>query len=141
MNIGVKFRIYPSKEIQSTLSQWIGCQRFIYNAKVSEDRYFRKFWKKSLSQVGEHIPCDQQYSQFRGEATEWLKEVPSQILRNGSYRWMSTYQRFFKKLGGRPTIKKKFGRQSVMITKELFAFEVVDDNSAMLHLGTKNNTI
>ena len=117
MDEGRKFRIYPTKEQITPLSKWIGHQRFIYNSKVSEDRYFRKFKSKSLSLVGKDVPCDQKYSQFISTDTSFLKEVPSQILRNGVYRWKSAYQRFFKKLAGRPTIKKKHGRQSVMITK------------------------
>ena len=141
MNIGRKFRIYPSEEQQATLSQWIGHQRFIYNSKVQEDRYFRKFARKSLSLVGEQIPCDQQYSQFKTEETAFLKEVPSQILRNGAYKWMAAYQRFFKKLGGRPTIRKKAGRQSVMITSELFRFERIDATSALIHVGTPKNPV
>ena len=106
MNEGKKFRVYPTKEQIKTLSQWIGHQRFIYNSKAGEDRYFRKFKNKSLSLIGEDIPCDQQYSQFISADTDFLKDVPSQILRNGVYRWMSAYQRFFKKLSGRPTIKR-----------------------------------
>ncbi len=126
MNEGKKFRIYPTKEQIKTLSQWIGHQRFIYNTKVQEDRYFRNFKSKSLSLVGEEISCDQKYSQFIGADSAFLKEVPSQILRNGAYRWMSGYQRFFKKLSKRPTIKRKHGRRSVMITEELFTFYSVD---------------
>ena len=132
MNVGKKFRIYPTKEQQSTLSQWIGHQRFIYNSKVQEDRYFRKFASTSLSLVGEQVPCDQQYSQFKTEETAWLKEVPSQILRNGAYKWMAAYQRYFKNLGGRPTIRKKQGRQSVMITRGLFRFERISGTSARI---------
>jgi putative transposase len=141
MNEGKKFRVYPTKEQIKTLSQWIGHQRFIYNSKVGEDRYFRKFKNKSLSLIGEDVPCDQKYSQFISADTDFLKDVPSQILRNGVYRWMSAYQRFFKKLSGRPTIKKKHGRQSVMITKELFTFYSVDPKTAMINLGTKKHTI
>jgi putative transposase len=141
MNVGKKFRTYPSKELQTTLSQWIGHQRFIYNSKVAEDRYFRAFKRKSLSQVGEQVPVDQQYSHFKTEETAFLKEVPSQILRNGAFKWMSAYQRFFKGLGGRPVFQKKIGRQSVMITKELFVFERLDAKTAKIHLGTKQNPI
>jgi putative transposase len=141
MDEGRKFRIYPTKEQITPLSKWIGHQRFIYNSKVSEDRYFRKFKSKSLSLVGEDVPCDQKYSQFISTDTSFLKEVPSQILRNGVYRWKSAYQRFFKRLAGRPTIKKKHGRQSVMITKELFTFYSVDQQTAMINLGTKKHPI
>jgi putative transposase len=94
-----------------------------------------------LSLVGDDVHCDQKYSQFIGTDTAFLKEVPSQILRNGVYRWMSAYQRFFKKLSGRPTIKKKHGRQSMMITKESFTFYWIDPKTAMIELGTKKHPI
>src|SRR5664279_1403076 len=141
MDEGKKLRIYPTNGQIKTLSQWMGHQRFIYNAKFQEDRYFRKFKNKSLSLVGEDVPCDQKYSKFIGTNTAFLKEVPSQILRNGVYLWMSAYQRFFKKLSGRPTIKKKHGLQSVMITRELFSFYSVDRQTAMINLGTKKHPI
>jgi putative transposase len=38
-------------------------------------------------------------------------------------------------------IKKKRGRQSVMITKELFTFYSVDPKTAMINLGTKKHSI
>ena len=41
MASGVKFRAYPNKEQSAVLNGWIGCQRFVYNSKVEEDRYFR----------------------------------------------------------------------------------------------------
>ena len=48
MQIGNRFRCYPTPAQAQTLLAWIGCQRFIYNAKVGEDRYFRAFARKSL---------------------------------------------------------------------------------------------
>lgn len=136
MQVGNSFRCYPTKSQASLLSQWIGAQRFIYNAKVSEDRYFRRYAKTSLSMVSESVPVDQQYAQFKTDLTEWMKEIPSQVLRNGATRWKQAYQRYFKKLSGRPVIKTRHGRQSVWLTKELFEFK---DNQ--LFLGTKKHPI
>src|SRR5208283_3373708 len=51
-----------------------------------------------------------------------LFEVPWQILRNGSYRFMQAYARFFKGLSQRPSRKRRLGRQTVLLTKELFQF-------------------
>src|SRR6202142_1702996 len=141
MDEGRKFRIYPTKEQTTPLSKWIGHQRLIYNSKVSAARYFRTFKSKSLSVVGEDVPYDQKYSQFISTDTSLLAAVPSQILRNGLYRRKSAYQIFFKRLAGRPTIKKKHGRQSVMITKELFSFYSVDQQTSMINLGTKKHPI
>ena len=91
---GTKYRLHPDEQQAKVLSQWIGCQRFIYNAKVGEDRYFRTFSRKSLMHAGMLVPVDQKYSQFISEETAFLRDVPSQILRNGVYRWMTAYQRF-----------------------------------------------
>ena len=43
MQIGNRFRCYPTPAQAQTLLQWIGCQRYVYNAKVGEDQYFRRF--------------------------------------------------------------------------------------------------
>ena len=77
--VGVKFAVHPSPKQATSLRQWIGCQRVIYNARVEEDNYFRTFKRKSLSLVDQKVPLDQQYSQFKNEElTPWLSDVPSQ---------------------------------------------------------------
>lgn len=96
---------------------WIEHQRFIYNAKVREARYWRAFARRALALTG------QAYSQFIGEDTAGLREVPSQILRNGAYRFANGCARARSGLGGAPTARKKHGRQSVLVTSELFRFE------------------
>jgi putative transposase len=138
---GYRFRLYPNQEQQQILLRWIGCQRLIYNAKVQEDRYFRRFAQHMVGTAGEPIPVDQQYSQFITNKTAFLKQVPSQILRNGAVKFRQAYPRFFQKLGGRPKIKKKAGRQAVWITAELFRFisqidETGEIGSYQLTLGT-----
>ena len=39
---GIKYRLHPDENQAEILSKWIGCQRFIYNAKVEEDRALQK---------------------------------------------------------------------------------------------------
>lgn len=129
MQSGFRFRCYPTDTQAATLLRWIGCQRFIYNAKVGEDRYFRTFARKSLQHAGQFAPQDQQYSHFITEETSWLREVPSQVLRNGTVRWKQAYGRFCKKLAGRPTIHKKTGAQGVWLTAELFEFAMEADRA------------
>jgi putative transposase len=92
MQIGNRLRCYPTPAQAQTLLQWIGCQRYIYNAKVGEDQYFRRFARKSLTHTG-YAPIDQQYRQFKTELTPWLFEVPSQVLRNGALLWKQAYGR------------------------------------------------
>ena len=97
MQIGNRFRCYPTPEQAQTLLRWIGCQRYVYNAKVGEDQYFRRFARKSLTHTGEFAPIDQQYSHFKTDLTPWLSEVPSIVLRNGTVLWKQAYSRYFQK--------------------------------------------
>ncbi len=141
MQIGTKFRCYPTPAQEHTLLRWIGCQRHIYNAKVGEARYFRRFARKSLQHAGQFAPIDQQYSQFKTEQSPWLSEVPGVVLRNGAVLWKQAYGRYFSKMGGRPTLHKKHGNQSVWLTSELFKFIAVADSATgeitghKLHIG------
>lgn len=149
MSTGFRFRAYPARQVAGVLARWIGCQRFIYNAKVREDRYFRAFQRRFLEFAGQHAPIDQAYSHLIGDGggnedarTTWLREVPSHVLRNGAVRFHQGYQRFFKGLAGRPTIKKRHGEQSVWLTSELFEFVPVLDAAGVLagytlRIGTK----
>ena len=138
MQTGKRFRAYPTPAQENILLQWIGHQRFVYNAKVTEDRYYRAFAKKAVSLSGTPVPVEQEYSRFIGEDTPWLREVLSQILRNGAVLWKQAYSRFFSGLAGRPVFKGKDGRQSVWITSELFSFRYDDKTHAEeLVLGTK----
>lgn len=147
MQVGNRFRCYPTPAQAQTLLAWIGCQRFIYNAKVGEDRYFRRFARQSLAHAGQYAPIDQQYSHFKTELTPWLSEVPSIILRNGTVLWKQAYSRYFQKLGGRPGIHKKHGKQAVWLTSELFEFTPVVDSDTgevtghQLHIGTKKHPV
>lgn len=139
---GYRFRLDPTPAQRQILLRWIGCQRLIYNAKVQEDRYFRRFQRRMVGTAGMPVPVDQRYSQFLTEQTAFLREVPSQVLRNGTVRWRQAYQRFFQKGGGRPKLKRKSGRQSVWLTSELFQFmPIVDETTGevqgyRLHVGT-----
>ena len=139
---GYPFRLYPNPEQEPILLQWIGCQRLRYNAKVQEDRYCRRFARHMVGTAGMPIPVDQEYRRFITERTAFLRTVPPQILRNGAAKFRQAYQRFFKKLGGRPKIKKTSGRQAGWLTKELFVFiPPIEETGAIasyqLSLGTK----
>jgi putative transposase len=142
VSIGHRFRAYPDDKVAGVLLRWIGCQRFIKNAKVREDRYYRAFQRRFAAFAGQHAPIDQAYSHLIGDGnagaatfvdgvdsarheadTTWLREVPSPVLRNGAVRFYQGYQRFLKGLARRPTITSRHGEQSVWLTSELFRFE------------------
>ena len=106
---GYQFRLYPNAEQQQILLRWFGCQRLIYNAKVQEDRYYRRFQRRMVGPVGKASPVDQKYSRFISERTDFLRKVPSQLLRNGAVTFRQAYQRFFEKLGGRRNSRRNPG--------------------------------
>src|SRR5690606_27293639 len=122
----VRFRAYPTPWQAETLAQWIGCQRFIYNAKVEEDLLFSALWRANRFTHQYHLssPLDQQYSHFKDpELTPWLSKVPSQVLRNGAYRFHCAKQRQLKGLARAPSKRRAHEFNSVMLTRELFRFE------------------
>lgn len=134
--------------MRTVLSQWIGCQRVVYNGKVSEEKVFASQRRLLLAsgEIDVKTPLDRCYSQFKDDAlTPWLSEVPSQILRNGADRWMDAKQRQLKKLGCAPRIRNRSNFNSVLISSELFRF--IDDVDAdgvvtkRLQLGTEKNPV
>lgn len=141
LQTGIRLKANPTGSQKQTLSQWMGCARVIWNAKCDEHRYYSTFAKKHFP-LGTYAPLDQTFALFKDkELTPWLSECPSQILRNEAVKWYQTYQRFFKKLGGRPKRKKKTDRGSIHLTRELFRFEKCADGLTRVFIGSKTNNI
>lgn len=140
---GVQFKAYPDRGVACALGRWIGCQRMIYNGKVSEDRLFAAQRRLEIASGNTQVrtPLDQQYAQFKDkELTPWLYEVPSQILRNGAVRWMTAKQRQLKGLARAPRRRTRRDFRSVHITQELFRF-VQTEHGVVIELGTQKNSI
>jgi putative transposase len=139
--LGIKFKAYPTPQQASTLSQWIGCARIIYNSKVEEDLQNYKLYKEN----GEKNSVHQAYSHFKTEERPWLNDCPSQILRNSASNWYTAKQRFFKGLSENPKKKKKGVRDTILLTREVFSLQdhLESDGSLSkkLIVGTKTNTI
>ncbi|MBF0206133.1 MAG: transposase [Oligoflexia bacterium] len=140
MLTGIKFLAKPSTEQKIRLSQWMGCARVIWNAKCEEDEYLRKFSVRYLP-VGTYPPIDQTFSQYKTELTPWLKDCPSQILRNSAVNWYQTYQKFLKGICGRPRKKRKGDASSIHLTREVFILEKDAFGNFKLFIGSKTNNI
>lgn len=139
--IGIRLQTNPTNKQKLILSQWMGCARNIWNAKVAEEKYYRTFARKYYP-IGTYSPIDTKYSQFKDkELTPWLAECPSQILRNSATNWYETYHNFMKGLCGRPKRKPKTDKGSIYLTRELFEFKQCDDGNMRLFIGTKTNNI
>ena len=138
MTLGVLHNTIPHSSSQrEVLSQWMGCARFIWNAKCDENRYYTTFARKYFS-IGTYAPLDQTYAHFKDkELSPWLYKVPSQVLRNSASNWYTTYRNFIKGECGKPRRKKKTECGSVHLTRELFRFEKGPDGVTRLLIGTK----
>ena len=141
MLTGIKLRANPPSHQKLILSQWMGCARSIWNAKVEEERYYRTYARKYCT-IGTYAPIDQTTSQFKSkELSPWLSECPSQILRNSAVNWYQTYQKFMSGKCGRPKRKPKTDKGSIYLTREVFRFDHCDDGNVRLFIGTKTNNI
>lgn len=140
MLTGIKFSCKPDESQKSILHQWPGCARVIWNAKCDEDHYLRTYARKYLP-IGTYPPVDQTYSQYKTDLTPWLKQCPSQILRNSTVCWYETYQKFLKGICGRPKRKNKHRGISLHLTSELFKLEKDELGNWMLFIGTVKNNI
>lgn len=140
---GVRFRAFPSAEQAQTLSRWIGSQRFIYNGKVDEDRLFaaqRRLLLRDDPGAVINTPIDNTTAQFKTELTPWLKDVPSQVLRQAVCRWRNAKQRQLAGLAKAPRRRNRANFTSVRLDADMFEFREVAPAAAgtapyELHLG------
>ena len=137
---GIRLQAHPADDQKKILSQWMGCARYIWNAKTREEKNLRI--KLNSIEIKEYTNIDQSYAHFKSkEETPWLYDCPSVILRNSIANWYTTYQNFFKKRCGRPQYKKKDGTGSIHLTRELFKFVKGEDGVTRLFIGNKTNNI
>jgi len=141
MLTGIRLQAHPNGSQKLILSQWMGCARFIWNAKCDEDKYLNAFARKYLP-IGTYAPADQKFSQYKSdELSPWLSDCPSQILRNSTVNWFQTHQKFLAGECGKPKKKRKSDEASIHLTKEVFRFETCEDGVTRLFIGTKTNNI
>ena len=137
MLMGIRLQARPTNKQKKSLSQWMGCARFVWNAKCQEDKYLSTFAQKYMA-IGTYAPFDQKYSQYKDrKLSPFLFECPSQILRNSASNWFSTYKDFLKARSGKPKFKRKDSSGSIHLTKELFSFESDEGGRKALKIGTK----
>ncbi len=141
MLTGIKLQAHPTEHQKLILSQWMGCARFIWNAKCDEARYLQGFAKRYLPTKTYPI-IDQTFSQYKDQTlSPWLFNCPSQILRNSTVNYYQTHRHFLKGLCGKPKRKKKTDTASIHLTNELFRFETGEDGVRRLLIGSKTNNI
>ncbi len=141
MLTGIRLKANPTDHQRQVLSQWMGCARFVWNAKCDEYRYYSTYARKYCP-VGTFAPVDKKYSHFKDdELSPWLSDCPSKILANSACNWFETFQDFMKGRCGRPKRKKKSGNGSIYLTRDLFRFEVCHDGVKRLSIGAERTNI
>jgi putative transposase len=118
----------------------MGAQRFVHNRKCEELRYqlwLRRYALLSPSWNGDggYLPMDQAFSHYR-QANPWMAGIPSQVFRNGAFRFNQSLCRWYRKTGGRPTLHSRDGTQSVLLTSELF---IIDRHG--LYVGSRKTPV
>jgi len=138
---GISLQAHPTSKQKLILSQWMGCARFVWNAKCDEFHYLTQFARKYLP-LGTYPKVDQSYSQYKSqELSPWLYDCPSQILRNSVVNWFQTHRDFLKGRCRKPHRKWKSNTASIHLTRELFRFEKCSDGVTRLFIGTKTNNM
>ncbi|MDD2945532.1 MAG: transposase [Acinetobacter sp.] len=140
MLTGIQLRAYPTENQKLILSQWMGCARFIWNAKCDEDKYFRGFAAKFAPFNQYYETQDQKYSHFKSdELSSWLANCPSTIQKNSTVNWYNTLKKSIQGLCGRPKRKKKTDKASIHLTSDLFEFRIENNKRKLFIGGTKFN--
>ncbi|HQL48685.1 MAG TPA: transposase, partial [Holophaga sp.] len=85
------------------------------------------------------FPLDQTFSQFKTDQTPWLSEVPAQVIRNGVVLYKRAWSNHWQNPSHfrRPRAKRKWDRNSVWLTRELFRFV----GPGRVEIGTAANPI
>jgi putative transposase len=138
---GARVHANPHPELAQSLRRWIGAQRFIFSAKLEEERLFaaqRRMVLRDHPGALVTTPLDRLCGQFKDdELMPWLSEVPSQVLREGTYRWFNAKQRQLKGLAEAPRKRNRRNFNSVLLCSELFSFTKVKAGAHHLFLGNK----
>ncbi len=120
IEIGYKFRIYPTEEQKAFFEKHFGCVRFIYNylLNLRMEAYREDETNISGYEAKKYIAKLKKQEEYK-----WLSEVNSQSLQEAAIDLDKAYRRFFKKLAAHPTFKKKINRQKFKIPQHFYLSE------------------
>ncbi len=132
MIIGRKYRLYPTPEQATTLSQWIGSVRSVLREKHREAEYL--FWLKRWSIFSPSFTkpeeptsiINQACAHLKRDTTKpWLKETPSDLYTPAMQAFKQSWDRFWKnpKQFGRPSAPKHDTYNSVTLIGRYFTIE------------------
>ncbi|MBC7532717.1 MAG: transposase [Oligoflexus sp.] len=145
----MKAKIYATPEQRATLLKWVAGARWIYNSKVNENAYLSTFARKYMP-IGTYPDIDKKFSHFKSGDGEWLKEIPSPILREACNKWVDGFFRYLKSLKskkkdgrkvGKPKLQRRDRGGDIVLDSTCFKIEKQTESHVYLLVGQKNNNI
>ncbi len=117
IEIGYKFRIYPTEKQKAFFERHFGCVRFIYNylLNLKMEAYRKDKTNISGFEAKKYITKLKKQEEYK-----WLSEVNSQSLQEAAIDLDKAYRRFFKKLVTYPSFKKKRKVQKFKIPQHFY---------------------
>lgn len=103
MEIGYKFRIYPTAEQEALIQKTFGCCRYVWNYYLNKNIETYKQGGKALRYFG----CCGDLTQLK-KSLEWLREVDATALLSSLQDLDTAYKNFFHRVkkGGKPGFPK-----------------------------------
>ena len=105
MNRAFKYRIYPTDEQKMQIAKTIGCCRLMYNQLLDD-------CNKQLEQTGK---VQVKYYTEIKKNYDFMTEVSASALNHSRNVLEEAWQRYFKKLGGKPTHHSRYRTNSFTI--------------------------
>ena len=118
-----KFRVYPTTQQKTTLTQWLTTCRFLYNNSLAERR---NQWQTHQHSV---TYCEQASQLIDAKQTNpFLREIHSQVLQDVLRRLDTTFKNFFSRIkkgekAGYPRFKGKYRYDSFTYPQSGFALD------------------
>ena len=114
MNTSFKYRIYPTKAQSQFLEKCFGCVRYVYNWGIQTKRTSFESGSGNVS-----------YNKMSGMLTdlktqpgmEWLSDPIAQCLQTSLRNLDGAYAAYFQKRRDYPKFKKKWGTQTISISR------------------------
>ncbi len=114
MQMGFKFRLYPTPEQAAQIQRTFGCVRFVYNHYLA----MRSAAWNERKETMNYYACANDLTGLK-KSLPWLAEVDATALQSAVRNLDNAYQRFFKRVRegikpyGYPRFKKRYsGRKS-----------------------------
>jgi putative transposase len=136
VELGYKYRWYPTKEQEAILAKTFGCVRFSYNWLLGlRSNYYNKFGKNiSYEEASYWFTLVKKLPEFN-----WLKETAAVPLQQSLRHCDTSFKKFFKGLSDYPCFKKKNSDQKATYMNNAFKFDSQNRKLYITGLGNISN--